>query len=135
MTYTTDIFSAAWAGNSEVVGLFLEADSRLAFSTDSSEFGEAGLHCITLVIRATWTVVGRLLASVGGGPKQSSLVNITNDLGFTPLFYAAQRQHIDIVKLLLESGADPCIFGCADTQNTPEHFYCSSADLAQDFLY
>ena len=40
VTYTTDIFTAAWTGNTEVVGLFIEADSRLAFSTDSSEFGE-----------------------------------------------------------------------------------------------
>ncbi len=131
-TYSTDIFTAAWSGNSEVVGLFIEADSRLAFSTDSSEFGEGWSALHYACYQGHTDTAVKLLASVGGGPKQSSLVNIANDLGFTPLFYAAQRQHMDIVKLLLESGADPCLFGCADAQNAPEHFYCP-ADLAKDF--
>ena len=38
-------------------------------------------------------------------------VDRATTLGFTALFYAAQREHIQIVKLLLEQGADPGLIG------------------------
>ena len=33
-------------------------------------------------------------------------VNATNNYGTTPLIYACRRGHIDIVRILIESGAD-----------------------------
>ena len=79
VTYTTDIFSTAWAGNGKVVGCS-RGDSRLAFSTDSSEFGEGWTALHYACYQGHMEVVGRLLAGVGGGPKQSSLVNIATIL-------------------------------------------------------
>ena len=132
VTYQTDIFTAAWEGQDDTVGLFVEADSRLVFSKDTSEFGDEWTALHYACYRGHMEVVAKLLGSVAGGPKQSALVNVTNRLGFTPLFYAAQRQHVDLVKLLLDSGADPCLYGCADPEESPDQFYCP-ADLACDF--
>ena len=49
-------------------------------------------------------------------------VNATNDLGFSPLFYAAQYNHIHICKVLIDKGADPSIAGAAIDE--PELFLC-----------
>ena len=97
------------------------ADGRLVFSKDTSEFeGMSGLPYTMLAIKRHRDIVESLLASVAGGPKQSTLVNIANKMGFTPLFYAAQRQHLDLVQFLLDSGADPAIFGCQDPEENPK---------------
>ena len=70
---------------------------------DTSEFGEEWSALHYACYQGHMEVAAILLASVAGGPKQSALVNITNKMGFAPLFYAAQRQHLQLVKLLLES--------------------------------
>lgn len=56
-------------------------------------------------------------------------VNCTNDLGFTPLFYAAQMGFIDICKILLEKGADPAVSGGVADSNV---FMCP-VDHAIDY--
>jgi len=37
-------------------------------------------------------------------------VNAPNDFGRTPLYYACRYAHVDVVKLLLESGAQPSLY-------------------------
>lgn len=50
--------------------------------------------------------------------KRNVNVNRTNDDGFSPLFYAAQQNQVDICNALLAAGADPTIQG--KDPNCPE---------------
>ena len=102
--FATDIFTAAWNGDVDLVKSFLDGERRLAQAADSSEYGEGWGALHYACYEGHSNVVSLLLdARVN--------VNQTNDLGFTALFYAAQRGHIDICKMLIDAGADPSIYG------------------------
>ena len=58
--------------------------------------------------------VKRLVVDCGIDP------NIQDDIGDTPLHYAAEHGHLDVVKLLLEHGADPNIQN--NSGKTPLHY-------------
>jgi ankyrin repeat protein len=51
--------------------------------------------------------------SSGSESKATSLVNLQNTAGNTPLHWAALNGHVDIIKLLLSHGADPSILNVA----------------------
>lgn len=48
------------------------------------------------------------------------------DTGYTPLIWAVQFNRLDVIKLLLEKGADPDL--CDAQGNTPLHQACRYAD-------
>lgn len=103
--FFTDIFTAAWKGDLNLVKSFIQGDKRLVDASDRVEDGGGGwspLHYASYQGHAD--IVTELLAA---GAK----VNSINDMGFTSLFYAAQRGHIDICRQLMAKGADPSIAG------------------------
>ena len=52
-------------------------------------------------------VLSGAIASVSLHIRRGDDINATDDLGRTPLMLAASRGHIDVCKILLDSGADP----------------------------
>ena len=112
--FYTDIFTASWTGDAELVKLFVDGDSRLSGASDSSEFGDGWTPLHLASYRGYIKIVQCLLDACGNDSSKASLANKTTDKGFTALFYAAQTNHLDVVSLLLEAGADPTISGTSD---------------------
>jgi Ca2+-binding EF-hand superfamily protein len=137
--YHSDLFSAVWKGDEELVKQFLENERRLVQSTDESEYGEGWTALHYACYQGHENLVSLLL-------EAGASVNATNNHGFTPLFYAAQQEHLEIVEMLLDRGADPTATG---TQlltlplpqtyqsvnipvSTPTTYFLCPADHAQD---
>lgn len=103
--FHTDIFNACWQGDEALVKSFLESEPRLAKAHDDSEYGESWTPLQYASYQGHASIVERLL-------QVSDLnVNAANKLGFTALFYAAQRGHIGICQMLMDRGADPTLYG------------------------
>ena len=105
-TFFTDIFTAVWKNDLDMVKTFVEADPRVATATDTNEYGDGWTPLHYACYQGLGDIVDALLAA-------GAAVNGTNDLGFTPLFYAAQNNHLHICKLLVEQGADPAASGAS----------------------
>jgi len=120
--YFTDVFTATWGGDVDLVKVFLDSDPRIGSASDVSEFGDGFTPLHYACYRGHSAIVEALLGA-GVAP------NKTTDQGFTPLFYAGQQGHLDICRMLLESGADPSIYGTCE--ELPDIFLCV-ADHAQD---
>lgn len=112
--FYTDIHTAAWKGNVELVKLFLDSENSLRDASDTSEYG-AGWTPLQYASYQGHIEVVRELLSRGAN------VNRTNDFGFTALFYAAQMAHCDVCEVLIEAGADLSICGC-DDEASPSKF-------------
>mmetsp|Transcript_2686 Transcript_2686/g.4038 ORF Transcript_2686/g.4038 Transcript_2686/m.4038 type:complete len:455 (+) Transcript_2686:56-1420(+) len=102
--FHTDIHTAAWKGDRNLVAMFLDSESRLLNSPDTSEYGNGWTPLHYACYRGHKGIVEELL-------NRNVNVNRANDDGFSPLFYAAQQEHVDICALLLQAGADPTIVG------------------------
>ncbi|KAJ1439143.1 ankyrin repeat-containing domain protein, partial [Ochromonadaceae sp. CCMP2298] len=102
--FSTDIFTATWNGEASLVKAFIEGESSLARAWDVSEYGNGWTPLHYASYRGHTEIVRILIAA-------KAEINATNDLGFTALFYAAQRSFLDICTLLVDSGADPSIAG------------------------
>jgi len=129
--FYTDIFTATWSGDLELVKIFLESESRSADASDESEYGGGWTPLQYASYQGHQSIVEELL-------KVTKQVDKRNDYGFTALFYAAQRCHIDICKLLIDAGADPTIVGI-DTINDnkwscPAEFAIESPELNELFI-
>lgn len=123
--FFTDIFTAVWNGDVELVKIFLESDKRMANATDTNDFadGWAPLHYAAY---QGFSEIVQVLLDAG------AKVNQGNDKGFTPLFYAAQRNHISIVSKLLENGADPAIVGSTSDEDSGVSMFMCPAEHALD---
>lgn len=113
--FFTDIFTAVWKNDVSLVKTFLEGDARMASACDSSEYGDGWMPLHYACYQGFGDIVDELLTA---GAK----VDVTNDLGFSPLFYAAQNNHVHICKVLVDKGADPTIAGA--TKDEPNIFMC-----------
>lgn len=107
--YQTDIFTATWNHQINLVKMFLDSEPTLVNSLDRSEYGNEWsiLHYASY---KGYEDLVQLILSIPGVQ-----VNIKNIHGFTPLFYSAQQNYENICLLLLNSGADPSISGYDDT--------------------
>jgi len=127
--FSTDIFTAAWQGDLELVKLFISTEPRNALSQDPTEFGDGWTPLHYACYRGHVDLVKVLIDSTD---NKQSLVNRTNDKGFTALFYAAQMSQPEICRLLLDAGADPTISGSSDEFGESIVSFCP-ADLSKDF--
>jgi Ca2+-binding EF-hand superfamily protein len=130
--YNTDIFTAIWNHDVDLVKAFIEADKRIVNSSDMSDYGVGWMPLHYASYRGYEDIVESLL---DGGAK----VNGTNNDGFTPIFYASQQGHEPICSRLLESGADPVVSGkyvrmCNDTNITTKEV-TSTCAIDVSFLY
>ncbi|ODM88846.1 Ankyrin-3 [Orchesella cincta] len=87
---------ACWGGHSTVVGLLLSRSSELLESKDAS--GKSSLHIAA--INGHKSMVEVLLG-------QGAEIDAIDKELWTPLICAAQAGHLDVVRLLVESGASP----------------------------
>ena len=112
--FFTDIFTAVWDNNINLVRTFLESDRRIGSASDVSEYGDGWTPLHYACYRGYIDIVKELLLI-----KDSDNINInaTNNLGFSALFYAAQCGHIEICEYLLSKGADPAVSGTALDSN------------------
>ena len=101
--FYTDIFTAVWNNDIEMVKTFLESDRRIGSASDDSEYGEGWMPLHYASYKGYISICDLLITSGN--------INAINNHGFTPLFYACQNGHLDICRLLLEKGADPGITG------------------------
>jgi calmodulin len=114
-TFFTDIFTAVWKNDVDMVTTFVESDPRVAVAVDTNDYGDGWTPLHYACYQGHGEIVDILLAA-------GAAVNGTNDLGFTPLFYAAQNNHLHICKLLVEQGADPAASGASP--DDPDQFMC-----------
>jgi Ca2+-binding EF-hand superfamily protein/ankyrin repeat protein len=115
--FSTDIFTAGWNGDQELIQNFLEGEKRLLLSSDESEWGEGWTLLHYCCYKGHYDLIKYLFDNF----SSSIQVNSTNNCGFTPLFYASQQGFIKIVDLLLENNADPTIFGVVSVENLGDH--------------
>ena len=75
----------------------------------------------------------RLIEEILSMDPAGTLINVQDASGYTPLLYAAQGGHKDIVDLLLRRAADPCFAATDDTQTTALHLASriGQVDVAQ----
>jgi len=103
--FFTDIFTATWKGDIELVKSFIAGEKRLAQATDTSEHGGGWTVLHYACYQGSFNIIEELITA-------GANINTANDLGFTPLFYAAQRGHDDICNYLIDKNADPSLYGC-----------------------
>lgn len=129
--FYTDIFTATWSGDLELVKIFLEAESRNADASDESEYGGGWTPLQYASYQGYQGIVEEIL-------KFTKQVDKKNNCGFTALFYAAQRSHVDICRFLIEAGADPTIVGIDssndDKWSCPAEFAVDSPELNELFI-
>jgi len=104
--FDTDIHTAVWKGQTELVHLFIQSDPRLARAADPSEHGDAMTPLHYAAYQGNTELCAALITAAGPAG-----INQKTDSGFSPLFYACQQGHMDIAQLLLDAGADPTIAG------------------------
>jgi hypothetical protein len=100
--FTTDVFASTWNGEHEIVKAFLSSDSRACSAMDPDNSDWTALHC------AAYTGdlrIAEILIAAGAN------VNKANAFGFTPVFYAAQSGHVEMVSYLIDNGADCAVWG------------------------
>lgn len=110
----TPLTCGARAGAAEVVRVLLDAGVDAGWPND---LGDTALHVAMLSPEGT-DVAGVVAALAGAGAS----VDEENNDGITPLILASRKARPDLVKLLLEHGAEPSIRGAAG--NTALIFAC-----------
>ena len=129
--FSTDIFTAAWQGDLELLKLFISSEPRNALAQDPTEFGDGWTPLHYAAYRGHVEIVQALVDAAD--KNKSALVNRTNDKGFTALFYAAQMTQPEICRILLDAGADPTISGSSDEFGESLVVSFCPADLSADF--
>jgi Ca2+-binding EF-hand superfamily protein len=127
--FYTDIHTAAWKGDIDLVKMFLDATPLLCNAGDVNEHGDGWTPLQYAAYQGHLDIVAEMLNRTNDKKQLTCNIDLQNDLRFTALFYAAQRKHLEIVALLLEKGADPSI--CGDHHVDPDIHVCP-ADHAQD---
>mmetsp|Transcript_5040 Transcript_5040/g.5513 ORF Transcript_5040/g.5513 Transcript_5040/m.5513 type:complete len:688 (+) Transcript_5040:53-2116(+) len=134
--FSTDIFTAGWKGDKELIYNFLESEKRLLQASDEADFGEGWTLWHYLSYRGYVELMHQLFETFGSAIN----VNVLNNDGFTPLFYASQQGHLSLVELLLDHGADPTIFGRSQVTSTADgveeqslYEFMSPVEFVQDY--
>lgn len=134
--FHTDIFTATWNGNLDLVKSFIKGDRRFCDAVDGTEYGNGWRPLHYACYQGHLQIVQELL-DAGAKPNVTTGANATDDpmfddiegdagvgkafqspVGFTPLFYAAQRGHLDVCEELMSHRADPTLFGYSPDSNT-----------------
>ena len=102
--FYTDIHTASWKGDLNLVQMFLESDKTNLNLADDNEYG---FDMTPLHYAAYCGHINIVKELISRGCK----VDAKNSYGWTPLFYAAQQGHIDICKTLIDCQADPLLTG------------------------
>jgi hypothetical protein len=123
--FYTDVHKAAWDGDLNLMKLFLDAPGDVHLnSQDTTEYGNGWTPLHYACYKGHDHIVNELLS-------HGARVNIHNDDGFTPLFYAAQQHFPGICLALLDAGADPSVCGVvSDPKNIK-----SEADALEDMYF
>lgn len=122
--FSTDIFTAVWTHDTDLVREFLRSDSRLSLSSDDSEYGEGWTPLHYACYKGFDDILDEIIEVL-----PSNGVNRKNAKGFSPLFYACQQGHINLVPHLLAKGADPSIAGIDEEQDVE----LCAADFVVDY--
>ena len=123
--FYTDVHKATWDGDFNLVMLFLDAPGDVHLnSPDTTEYGNGWCPLHYACYKGHEKIVNELLS-------RGARVNMTNDDGFTPLFYAAQQNFPAICATLLDAGADPSVCGTVCDPNNIN----SEADAVQDMYF
>lgn len=90
---------------------------------------EDGMTCLHLAAQSGHGEICNVLLNTGRID-----VNVQDDGGWTPLVWAAENQHVNVVKLLLEWNADPNVRD--NEENVALHWsaYSGNVDISQLFL-
>lgn len=96
--FHVDIHTAAWNGHLDVVERLLE-EPGAASEPDVTEFGERNTPLHYAAYNGNLKVCELLL-------KKKAPVNALNEAGCSPLFLAAQQDHVQVVSCLIAAGAD-----------------------------
>lgn len=106
--FHTDIHTAVWKGQEDLVKAFLSGDDgkRTALEADMEDHGDQFTPLHYAAYQGHSNIVDMLLAAIG-----SKGIDKRTASGFTSLFYAAQQGHVNIVEKLLQHGADPAAAG------------------------
>lgn len=127
--YYTDIHTAAWKGDLDLVSMFLDATPLLCNAGDVNEHGGGWTPLQYACYQGHYDIVVDMLSRQNEKKQLICNIDLQNDQKFTALFYAAQRKHLEICRLLLERGADPTL--CGDHHVDPDIHVCP-ADHAED---
>ena len=117
--FFTDIFTAVWNDDLNLVKTFLESDRRIGNASDVSEYGDGWTPLHYASYKGHLSIAEELI-------ENSANVNATNDLGYSALFYACQQGHLEVCKLLLDRGGDPSI--CGNVIDTNSNFFMCPVD-------
>ncbi|OQR93150.1 hypothetical protein ACHHYP_02852 [Achlya hypogyna] len=96
--YHVDIHTACWRGDLAVVSRLLEQPDAV-HDRDITEYGDMNSPLHYAAYTGSLPLCQLLV-------QHKAKVNATNALGCTPLFFAAQQERLEVVKYLLEQGAD-----------------------------
>eukprot|EP01041_Mallomonas_annulata_P004111 gene4111-8169_t len=125
--FYTDIHTAVWKGDLELVRMFLEGEKKLCDATDPTEHGDDWTPLHYAAYQGNIPIIEELL-------KCKCKVDALNTSGFTPLFFATQRNHIAVCELLMEKGADPSICGKNVEEHPTVHYMCPAEFTADSEL-
>ena len=117
--FFTDIFTAVWNDDLNLVKTFLESDRRIGNASDVSEYGDGWTPLHYASYKGHLSIAEELI-------ENSANVNATNDLGYSALFYACQQGHLEVCTLLLDRGGDPSI--CGNVIDTNSNFFMCPVD-------
>jgi Ankyrin repeats (3 copies) len=121
--FFTDIFTAVWNNDLNLVKTFLESDRRIGNASDVSEYGDGWMPLHYAAYKGHLSIAEELI-------EHSANVNATNDLGYSALFYACQQGHLEVCKLLLDRGGDPSI--CGNVTDSSNNFFMCPVDHCVD---
>jgi len=107
----TDLFSAVWEGDEMLIQSFLDTHPSTINSRDTTPYGDnlTALHYACYKGNIT---IFNMLIERGANPTLTSALNVT------PLFLAAQQDHLEIVKELLEIEGVRRTIGKAETETS-----------------
>jgi Ca2+-binding EF-hand superfamily protein len=111
--FNSDIHTAVWNNDIDLVKMFLEGDKRCKDSSDTTEYGNGWTPLQYASYKGYFDIVKLLI-------ENEVQIDRRNNDGFTALFYACQQEHCNIIEILLENGADCTICGKDLTQDNPQ---------------
>ncbi|XP_028967260.1 histone-lysine N-methyltransferase EHMT1 [Galendromus occidentalis] len=100
----------------------------IAMGADSSKCGEDGMTCLHLASKAGLLDIVQIILK-----RSTSQVNAQDEGGWTPIVWASEHQHANVVLLLLKHGANPNIKDAEG--NTALHWSAYSGTVDISLMY